>query len=165
MSISSDDRKTQIYEQYSQKVLGYIRSKVNNLDVAEDIQSMVFLKVYEKFDSFDESKASISTWIYTIAHNTIIDYYRSNRMTEEVPEDLTSSDSPELEICNNESLESLANALMNLDERERFIVVSHYYKSRKLKDIGEDLQISYAYVKVLHKNALKKLHKCLEGQI
>ncbi|MCQ2477227.1 MAG: hypothetical protein MJ125_05255 [Clostridia bacterium] len=40
------------------------------------------MKIYEKTDSFDESKASLSTWIYTVARNTLTDYYRMRVVTK-----------------------------------------------------------------------------------
>ena len=153
----TQERKTEIYEQYGNKVLCYMRSKVNDQYTAEDLCSEVFLKVYEKIDTFDENKASISTWIYTIARNNVIDFYRKNKITEEVPEELANDDDPLGELCENETLNSLAAALEKLDERDRHIVIGRYYKNMKLKDLAEEMNISYSYIKILHNDVLKKL--------
>ena len=64
----------EVYENYSEKVMHYILSKISSRSDAEDLFSTVFLKVFEKFPSFDQNKASVSTWVYTIARNTLIDY-------------------------------------------------------------------------------------------
>ena len=88
----TDTQKEAIYRDYHGKVSGYIRSKINSPQDAEDITANVFLKVYEKLDSFDESKASLSTWIFTIARNTLIDYYRGRKVFEEVSEEMSVSD-------------------------------------------------------------------------
>ena len=74
--IIADIEKEKIYRDYHGKVCGYIRSKINSAQDAEDITSDVFVKVYEKLDTFDETKASLSTWIYTITRNTLTDYFR-----------------------------------------------------------------------------------------
>jgi len=155
------DRKTEIYERFSGKVMNYIWSKVGDKYVAEDLCSTVFVKVYEKFDTFDESKAQISTWIYTVAHNTVIDYYRTNRIMSEVPEETVAADNPELECLNNESLSELAKALEKLGERERTVVVKYYYYNESLKDIAADIGVSYSYIKILHKKALDELKSLL----
>ena len=63
----------EVYENYSDKVMHYILSKISSRSDAEDLFSTVFLKVFEKFPSFDQSKASVSTWVYTIARNTLIE--------------------------------------------------------------------------------------------
>lgn len=154
----------QIYEEFHDKVQWYILSRVNEKYLAEDLCSDVFVKVYEKLESFDASKASISTWIFTIAHNTLIDYYRGRRVFTEVPEDLEIESDIEEDVCNNETLESLANALASLDERERDLIIMRYFEGKKLKEIAQYLDISYAYVKILHNKALETLRRKVEIQ-
>lgn len=157
--ILSQELKTEIYEQYSKKVTGYIYSRVNDGYLAEDLCADVFLKVYEKLDSFDETKASLSTWIFTITRNTLIDYYRIRRVNNEIPEDMAADDSIEEEVCNNETVEILTKALSKLAERERDIIILHYYKKETLRVIAEKMKISYPYVKILHNKALENLRK------
>ena len=155
--IMTDQMKTELYQNFYSKVLGYINGKVNNYTLAEDLCSDVFLKVYEKLDTFDETKASLSTWIFTITRNTLTDYFRTRRVHGEIPETLAGEDSFEDEICNNDMLDSLADALENLDERERDIVIFHYYSGMTLKEVSDKMGISYSYVKLLHNNALAAL--------
>ena len=156
--------KEKIYLDYYGKVYGYILSKIQNVQNAEDLTSDVFLKVYEKLDTFDESKASVSTWIYTITRNTLTDYYRTRKVFDEIPESEESGFSLEDEVCNAQTLEMLAGALETLDERERDIVILRYYSGKTLRDISAQMNISYAYVKVLQNNAFAKLRKFLENQ-
>ena len=159
--IRTDKQKEEIYRDYYGKVYGYFVSKINNSHTAEDLASDVFLKVYEKLDTFDDTKASISTWIYTIARNTLTDYYRTRKVCEEIPEEYESTISVEDEVCNREMLDKLANALEKLDERARDIIILRYYSGFKLTEIAEKLDISYSYVKLLHNNALENLKKYL----
>ena len=155
----TEEARTALYQQYHDKVRGYLYGKVNNLPLAEDLCSDVFLKVYEKLDSFDEQKASLSTWIFTITRNTLTDYFRTRKVTEEIPEDLAEDSSVEESVCNEEMLRILASALERLEERERDIVVLHYYSGKTLKEIAMNMGISYAYIKVLHNKALASLKK------
>lgn len=151
----------EIYAQYYDKVLGYINRKIGNLTVAEDLCSDVFLKVVEKLDTFDETKASLSTWLYTIARNRVTDYFRTRRVFEEVPETLSVEGSVEDTLLNSELLETLAAALEDMEERQRDIIILRYYSGLSLKEIAERLRISYAYVKVLQNKALASLRKSL----
>lgn len=160
----TDLQKEKIYRDFYGKVYGYILSKIQNVQNAEDLTSDVFLKVYEKLDTFDESKASLSTWIYTITRNTLTDFYRTRKVFDEIPENEESEFSLEDEVCNAQTLEMLAEALETLDERERDIVILRYYSGKTLRDISEQMNISYAYVKVLQNNAFSKLRKILEKQ-
>ena len=65
-----------IYLEYREKIFRYVRGKVRNLADAEDVTSEIFLKVQTSLGSYDEEKATLSTWIYTITHNTVCNYYR-----------------------------------------------------------------------------------------
>ena len=160
----TDTQKEAIYRDYHGKVSGYIRSKTNSPQDAEDIAADVFLKVYEKLDSFDESKASLSTWIYTITRNTLTDYYRTRRVFEGVPETQEDDFCVEDEICDAEMLETLADALEALEERERDIVILRFDSGKTLREISSQMGISYAYVKILQNKAFEKIRNFLENQ-
>lgn len=153
--------KEKIYRDYHGKVFGYIRSKINSVQDAEDITADVFVKAFEKLDSFDESKASLSTWIYTITRNTLTDYFRTRKVFAEIPETLEDDSSVENDVCNAEMLEILANALETLDERERDTIILRFYSGKTLKEITAQMGISYAYGKVLQNKALEKLRNFL----
>ena len=157
----TDIQNEKVYRDYHGKVFGYIRSKINSAQDAEDLAADVFVKVFEKLDSFDESKASLSTWIYTITRNTLTDYFRTRKVFAEIPETLEDGSSVEDDVCNAEMLENLANALETLDERERDIIILRFYSGKTLREISSQMGISYAYVKVLQNKAFEKLRKLL----
>lgn len=159
--VLNDIEKERLFKEYHSKVQGYIYTQVNNVTLAEDLTSDVFVKVYEKIDTFDDSKAKISTWIYTIARNRLIDYYRTRRVAEEIPEEMRDGSDVEEEVCNNQVLETLANTLEKLDEKERDILILHYYEGYKLKEVADIVGISYSYVKMLHGKALVEMKELL----
>lgn len=158
----TEEARAALYEDYHRKVFGYIRGKVNNTTLAEDLCSEVFLKIYEKLDSFDETKASVSTWIFTITRNKLIDYYRTRKVFDEIPETIEDGSRIEEDVCTRESLEGLAEALEHLDERKRDIIILRYYSGITLKEIAERMNISYTYVKVLQTQAMAELRRYLE---
>lgn len=159
----SEENRNMIYTDYHDKVMRYISGKVPNPQDAEDLTSCVFAKVYRKMDSFDESKASISTWIYTVAKNTVVDYYRTRKPFEELPEDIAHDDPIDEKLINEETLELLGKALEQLDRRLRDLIILHYYEGMTLKIIAEKMNMSYTNAKVLHKKALNSLQKQLGG--
>lgn len=152
--------KEAIYLEYKTKVRGYIFGKIGNHHDAEDLASEVFIKIFEKLDSFDERKASMSTWIYTITRNSVTDYYRTRKEYIELNETLL-YDSDDLNVDETD-LELLANALEKLDIRKREIIILRYFKNLNLKSIAEKLDISYSYTKMLHNAALAELRKQLQ---
>lgn len=152
-----------LYAQYSSKVMGYIHARVRNRADAEDLCSDVFEKIQRKLGDFDPSKASVSTWIFTITRNTVIDYYRRSKPTEELDENL--SDDTELDegLLNSESLSELAGALRALPEEMRDIIVLRYYDGKPLTEIAELMGLSYGAVKLRHQGAIAKLRKALSA--
>lgn len=158
----TEEFKTQIYKEYHTKVLSYLKMHLYGDDIAEDLCSEVFYKVYEKIDTFDESKASISTWIYTIARNKMTDYFRVRKVTSEIPETYEDGSDIEEDVCNSETLDTLADALESLEERERNIIILRFYTGLTLKEIAERLDISYAYVKILQNKALSQMRGFFE---
>ena len=100
-----------IYQEYSGKVMGYISARVQRRADAEDLCSEVFEKVFRKMEGYDQEKASVGTWIYTITRNTVIDYFRKNRPTAELDENIASDGEVDDSLLNNETLSELAQAL------------------------------------------------------
>ena len=148
----------EVYEKYCDKVKGYIYPKVTNRADAEDLHSAVFIKVYQKFETFDQTKASVSTWVYTIARNTVIDYFRARKIHEEVQEDSAiSEDNVADDLLNQEALEELADALEQLPQRERDLIILHYYSGLTLKECATKLGMSYSNCKLVHNKALMEL--------
>ena len=146
-----------LYLDYKDKITAYVRSRIENKYDVEDIVSTVFLKIYQKIDSFDESKASLSTWIYTITRNTVIDYFREIKTHIEFLDEIEADTLPDDSLVDNELLEDLADALETLSERERDLIILHYYKGYTLKRIAEMMDMSYINAKLIHTKALSML--------
>ncbi len=163
-----------IYRDYYQKISYFVIKKVGNDQIAEDIVSDVFLKITSNIDRFDPQKAAVSTWVYTIANNTVLDYYRTRKVHSEIPsengesgalpESLVDSAPLDSALIANDELNELAEALYGIPERLRDIVILRYYQNLTLKEVAVRMGMSYANVKILHKKALQEL-KGLLGDI
>ncbi len=154
-----------IYRDYHDKVYAYAFSHVRTKEDAEDITSGVFVKVFEKLDTFDKSKAGISTWIYQITKNTVVDYYRRYRVNEELPEDLPEDSEIDRDILSGETLSELADALKSLPQEQRDIIVLRYYHGNTLQKVAQMMDLSYGVVKLRHKEALFRLKESLKGKV
>ena len=129
-----------------------MRGKIHDPHDAEDLVSAVFMKIVQKLDTFDPAKASVSTWVYTITRNTVTDYFRTRRSMVAFEDYML--DETEL---TDDVLGSLAEALMSLKEKERDLIVLHYYSGHTLKIVAEMMGMSYINAKVIHKKALTSL--------
>lgn len=154
--------KNEIYLAYQEKVAAYVRNRIADPYAAEDVVSEVFLKIYQKLESYDESLASLSTWIYSITRNTVIDYYKKRKTQLAFFEEFTEiEEMPDEMPAYEERLENLANALEKMGERERDLIILHYYKGYTLKRIAKMMGMSYINAKVVHAKALSALQRLL----
>lgn len=152
-----------IYTDYHDKVMGYIRARVSRWADAEDLCSDVFEKVQRKLGDYDAEKASVSTWVFTITRNTVIDYFRRSRPSEELDENLSDDTEVDEGILNNETLGELASALKALPEELRDLIVLRYYDGKPLTEVAEIMGLSYGAVKLRHQSALARLRKAMQG--
>ena len=153
----------QIYAAYSGKVMGYIMARVQHRADAEDLCADVFEKVFRKLDEFDQNKASLSTWIFTITRNTLIDHYRKSKPAEELDENLSDDTELDASLLEDETLSELAAALSLLPQELRDIVVLLYYDSKPLTEIARLMHLSYGAVKLRHQKALTLLKRALSA--
>ena len=148
-----------IYTQYYSKVMGYIRARIRNRADAEDLCADVFEKVQRKLADFDPARASVSTWIFVITRNTVMNHYRRGKPSEELDENLADDAELDESLLNDETLSELARALNALPEELRDIIVLRYYDKKPLTEIAEMMGLSYGAVKLRHQSALAKLRK------
>ncbi|MBO7663400.1 MAG: sigma-70 family RNA polymerase sigma factor [Clostridia bacterium] len=160
MILTEEDRE-KIYTAYSGKVMGYIMARVRRRAEAEDLTADVFEKVYRKIGDYDRTKSSLSTWIFTITRNTLIDSYRRKRPTEELSEEIPDLTELDEDLLQTETLEELARALRSLEEELRDIVVLRYYDGKPLTEIAELMGLSYGAVKIRHQKALNEIRRLM----
>ncbi len=153
--------REQIYIEYVDKVRRYVKGKIQNQQEVEDLVSSIFVKVYQNISSFDRKKASISTWIYTITRNTVIDYFKAHKIVCELPEILEYTEEGFEDVLKKETLDELAEALEQLEQRKRDLIILHYYSGYTLKQTAEKMQMSYANAKIMHTKALRELKKLM----
>ncbi len=154
--------KDSIYREYSRKVFCYLRGKGLSETDAEDLCANVFVKFYDKADSFDPSKASPSTLIYRISQNTLIDFWRTRKQNSVLDEEISYKDETLDKILTEETLTELGHALMKLEDRERALVVLVYYDDKTLKEAAGMLKMSYSNSKLIMKKALAELKNFME---
>ena len=149
-----------IYKDFYPKVYQYLVNRMGSIEDAEDMAQTVFVKVYTKLDTFDSEKSALSTWIFNITRNTLIDHQRSMslRVHDEIPETVA-DDSPDMldNLIMEQEQERLADALEKLTREERDLIILHYYSEYTLLQVSELMKKPYGQIKRLHMKALNKL--------
>ena len=78
---------TEIWQAFSEELRRFILSRVNNPDDADDILQETFIKIHTHLIDLKDTERMVP-WLYRITRNTIIDYYRTRRPQEALPESL-----------------------------------------------------------------------------
>jgi RNA polymerase sigma-70 factor (ECF subfamily) len=102
-----------IWENFGKHLLQFIRRRVEDDAVAEDLLQEVFLRIHARIETL-EDQSKIESWIYQIARNVVIDHYRSRRELVQLPENVFSvamHNGPEPEETLSHSLREMAEAL------------------------------------------------------
>ena len=129
-----------IYEKYIDKIYKFVYLKTTNREVAEDIVSDVFISALNNIKSFrlDES-SSVKSWIYRIANNKVIDYYRTNKKTTDVWDYLEISEKENYweKIDNQDKLKEIKNYLKWINKEHREIVLYRIWDDLSYAEIAE----------------------------
>ncbi|MTI47288.1 RNA polymerase sigma factor [Sporosalibacterium faouarense] len=126
----------ELKEQY-EKVYAFCYFKVHNVLVAEDITQETFLKYFETTQYLEKGKKL--AFLYTIARNCCIDYFRKNKHTE-ILDDLS-----ELTVEQSEdsiTVIAVRSAVSKLSSKEQEIVLLRYTNELGIGEIAEYLDIS-----------------------
>lgn len=73
-----------IYDTYAKDIYRFVYIKISHKEIAEDLLSDIFIKVIDQIHRFNPNTASFRTWLYRIARNTVIDYYRTHKTTVDI---------------------------------------------------------------------------------
>jgi len=158
-----------LYEQYLPKVFQYISYRVEAREQAEDLTSVVFEKALTKFKSFNPDRASFSTWIFTIARNTVIDHYRGRQRERDYQREAmvtaasTHFSSPDEEAAKAEDVRKLRSCLARLAPHEQEIISLKFSSEMKNREIAGMLGLSESNVGVIICRAVRKLRDDFVG--
>lgn len=132
------------WKDYSNKLLSFIRAKVSSHEDAEDILSDVFLKLAKQTD-LARVPHKLSGWLYQVTRNAIIDFYRSKRLLESLPEDLI-QDQSKLEAISTLST-CILPMIEELPDTYKLPILRSEVDGKTQKQVADELNLSLAAVK------------------
>ncbi|MCA9356934.1 sigma-70 family RNA polymerase sigma factor [Candidatus Nomurabacteria bacterium] len=146
-----------LYKKYISKVYNYFWYRVgHDNDVAEDLAQETFVRAYLNLQKFKIQNASYFSYLLTIAHNILVNYYRKPKDLSletfvEVPEEVWS------EIEDKDNAQRLWYSIQKLNHNERDILYFKYRKGYQVKEIATILNKSENAIKLTLSRARKKL--------
>lgn len=148
-----------LYELYFDKIYNYLYFKTMHRDEAEDLTALVFLKAWEAIGNFKWQGYPFSTWLYRIAHNQLIDHYRTRRLV--LPLDAAEyreCDDDPFELVERSSLlTQIRGALKNLTYEQQRVVTLRYFEGYSICEIARIMDKAPDAVRALQHRALRRL--------
>lgn len=152
-------------EQYIKPIYGFAMNKTRNIVDAEELSAKITLQVYDVLTK-KESFIDLNSYIFKIAHNVWTKYIdekvklAKNLNIEEV--NISCQGDIDKEILKDEMAGKLRLEIAFLSKQQRDIVILHYYKGLKLKEIAERLDLSEGTVKWHLYESKKEMKKGME---
>ncbi len=149
-----------LYEKYSERVFHYFYFHVNfRRDVAEDLRQETFLKAFTKLPSFEfsENISSYLTYLLTIAHNLLVNYYRDSQKYISLDERPELADSVTTSIEAHLDIDVIKNVVQQLPLHEKEIFLLRYEIQLSITEIAQALKKTENAVKLMLSRARKHL--------
>ncbi|WP_331281070.1 sigma-70 family RNA polymerase sigma factor [Bacillus sp. EB01] len=164
---SKEETLEWLMNEYGRSVVRLAFTFMKKEQLAEDIAQEVFIKCYEKLDTF-RNESSYKTWIYRITVNLCKDRlkswsYKNIIIAELLSKKSTNFKTPESELINVENQKALSVNVLSLPIKYREINILYYYEELTYNQIAELLNISLQTVKSRLHRARLLLKKMIEG--
>jgi len=147
----------EIYKEFHPKILKFLKSKTSSKEDAEDLTSIVFEKALKGIDNFKWQGVPFSAWLYKIARNTLIDFYRRKkevRSTNEIIETKSHPVNIEQDAFSDLFFEQI---LYSLKPRERKIIYMKFFEGHTNKNIADKLNLTETNVATIIHRIIKNL--------
>ena len=152
-----------LFKMYYNEAVLYVCSLTHNRTLAEDIVQEAFSKA---LTSIDDERDTFKYWLFKVSRNCYFDYLRKTKRLAPI-DDKQRSDERELVqgIIEKEEYVALYDAISNLKENYREVVLLYYFDGLSVSEIGDITGQSTDNVKVLLFRARAKLKLLLEAKI
>lgn len=150
-----------LFRHFAPRVKAFLMKSGADATLAEECAQDVMATLWQKAGLFDPSRASVATWVFTIARNKRIDALRKSRRPE--PEDLPWGPEPEpdqaevLEV--QQDTERLGAALAQLPEKQRALIERAYYGDLSHSEIAAETGLPLGTIKSRIRLALERLRQ------
>src|SRR5258708_4813133 len=156
----------QLYELYFEKIYKFIYFRVSHKEVAEDLAEEVFIRAWSKITHVKED--SFGGWLYQIAKNRVIDYYRQKKTDIDIDQiaNILESDN-DLNRDANAVIEHqvFLGLLKQLSPEQQIIIKLKFLEDLSNAEISELISKSEGSIRVVQHRAIQKLQELFNEQI
>lgn len=162
-----------LYSRYKNSIYHYFYRQVETSAIADELHQDVWLKIIKSSSQFSE-QSSLKTWLFTIAHNRLVDYYRHKQVIvaenkqsspveqieqEHFENNFNPVEDPGYTLHASQLKELLSNAIANLPREQKDVFILYEQSGLSLKDIAYITGNSFESTKSRLRYAVKKLRQ------
>lgn len=163
-----------LYAETSAHLFALLVRMLKRRDWAEEALQDSLLKVWRKSETYDPSKGSPATWLYTIARHRALDLLRQQRPEQSLTSEdedgetvtfdvVDDNEDPEARAIESEGIGQMERCMEGLLDAERKSVMLAYYEGYTHPELAEALGSPLGTVKSWVRRGLTKLRACLEA--
>ncbi len=158
-----------LYDAYMERIYRFVYFRVEDQQTAEDITSQVFLKAWSNLDRFSFNRTPYLAWLYTIAHNAVIDHYRTRKVTAAL-DDVQLSQQDHAEVVENAidlntEMTTIKEALQTLTDDQQKVLTLKFIEGMSNNEIASHLGKREGAIRALQMRGLQALAKQLEEKM
>jgi len=136
-----------LLDRYQKPIYNVALRMVNNIDDAADLTQTVFIKAYEKLNSYND-RFEFYSWLYRIAVNTSLNFVEKNKRQDLLGDrDVFQGSDVEDELESLERVEKLEEAILELAPEYRIVIVLRHFHDLSYNEMGTILDIPEKTVK------------------
>jgi len=157
----------ELYDQYAARVYSYIYRRVQDAQLAEDLTSDVFIRVLEAIQSERFWHTSFRAWLYRIAHNLVVDYWRRQPAAAQLPleDDVLGSETACFFLGGAiVEQEELQRAVLRLTPDQQQVLSLRFGEQLKAQEVAEIMGKNVNAVESLQHRALETLRRLLKDK-
>lgn len=158
----------EIYKEYSKCVFNYLLSLTNNVEIAEELMQETFYSAIKNIHKF-QNNSSLKTWLYKIAKNKLIDYYKKSKKIKEIDIDKVDAkflitDSFDENYEDRDELINLYKKIHRLDEKSKEVIYLRIKCEFNFREIGNIMEKSEEWARITFYRAKIKLKEDLKNE-
>jgi RNA polymerase sigma-70 factor (ECF subfamily) len=158
-----------LYGRYAQIIFNLCVRILKDEVEAQDVMQEIFIQIWKDAGRFNPARASVKTWLFTIARSRSLDRYRSRKTAQSRVEEKASEDLQQ--IAGQQDLQSenvvqefVGKAVGQLSKEQREVLELSYYQGLTQEEIAERLNQPLGTVKSRIRSALIKLRSIFSGE-
>lgn len=154
-----------IYEIYFEPVYQFIRWRVDDPALAEDLTSEVFIKLLGALQSRNAPEHSLRGWLFRVARNVLHDHYMRSVKTDDLDDDLPAPGEAdfEMQMIQDMDLERIRGAMRMLAEDQQEVLILRFGQMLSIQDTANNMGKSVSAVKSLQFRAINTLRELLNA--